>query len=487
MVFATIAVPAVLANYNYSLIQLVLAMLLLDICLYPTLRYFLRQEGLPILPVLCLAFGAQYSLPIFTQEPVVPVAFGYHPLEDGDIITALGLVIVGVIVLQVAYYSLNSRKAVRLLPHVSLHLNPRRMEIYCVSIFLLSMVLGRLSLVLSDQTFLQFSAIIGLLQNQLLVVISILGWLIFSGRANRWHKLLLYLVVLTSTIKGFSTTMMESMMVPLAVLFISKWFYTKRLPVSMLAIITAAFLFLSPVKKNVRTTIVEEGPASAQVSVFERGTDWISQSISYWSEAFSGKRDFAESTQDASSRTDLIHTFALVYAMTPDVVPYQYGDTYSYLAIGWIPRALWPEKPLANSANNFFAVAYEISTEEGVKTSSFGATLIGEGYMNFGVGGVILVMIALGLITSLLEDVFAGPESGPGGRAIFLATFVYFLNGIGSSAELLFGGLLQNLVASCLLLWWVRAKRQAQQPARDSSQPVSVALSYARTLPLRGE
>jgi hypothetical protein len=467
LVFATLAIPAIFSYYNYSSRQLLLAMILLDVCLYPTFRFLaLREQGMPILPVLCLAFAVQYATPIFTQEPGIPVAFGFLYLDDADIVAALSLAILGVCSLQIAYYSLRNGKVLTRIPRVSLTLNRKKAEIFCLSAFVLSLLLGRLQNSLSRETLLQFSAIIGLLQNQLLVAIGILAWLVFTGRGKAWHKILLYVVTAVAAMKGFSTTMMESMMVPLAVLLMSKWFYTKRLPVSLLVVIGVLFLFLSPVKKNIRSAIVESGaPAAAEVSATDRAGDWISQAVGYWGEAFSGKRDLAESTSDAVSRTDLIHTFAHIYSLTPSSVPYQNGQTYSYLAIAWIPRAIWPEKPVANSANNFYAVAYDVSTEEGVKTSSFGATLIGEGYMNFGVPGVVIVMAFLGVVTSVLEDVFAGKESGPGGQAIFLATFVYFLNGIGTSAELLFGGLVQNLVASCILLWWVRARPiRSRQP-----------------------
>ena len=456
---ATLVIPAVLSSYNYSVIQLLLAMILLDVCLYPTFRYLLRKEGLPVLPLLCLAFAVQYAIPIFTQEPWVEITDGFHYLDDRDIVVALVLTIIGVVALQVSYYALNFRKTVTLVPRVKLPLNVRRSEIFCLSVFVLSLLLPRVQSVLSEETFLQFSSVISLLQNQSIVAIGILGWLAFTERGNHWHKILLYVVVAVAAAKGFASTMLETMMAPLAVLFMSKWFYTRRLPISMLVLITALFLFLSPVKKDIRISNQAAGIRStADLSIPDRATDWISQSVDYWSDAFSGRRDLAETSSDAASRTDLIHSFAHIYSLTPSVVPYQYGDTYSYLAIAWIPRIVWPEKPIAKGANNFFAVAYNVSTEESVKTSTFGVTLIGEGYMNFGIGGVILVMAFLGLATSLLEDIFAGSESGPGGRAIFLAAFVYFLNGIGSSAEQMFGGILQNLFCGCLLLWWAREK-----------------------------
>jgi hypothetical protein len=474
LALATLMVPVILSSYNYSARQLLLAMILLDVCLYPTFRYFLRKEGLPILSVLCLAFAVQYAIPIFTQEPSVQVTEGFRYLDDQDIVVALVITIIGVIVLQVAYYALNYRRSVTLVPRISLPLNVRKAEIFCLSVFVLTLLLSRVQSVLSEETYLQFLSIISLLQNQLIVAIGILGWLVFTERGHRWHRILLYVVVAVAAAKGFASTMMETMMAPLAVLFMSKWFYTRRLPVSMLVLITALFLFLSPVKKNIRNTIVLDRTAAAATSTTDRATDWITQAIRYWGESFSGERDLVESTSDAASRTDLIHSFAHVYSLTPSVVPYQYGDTYSYLAVAWIPRVIWPEKPIAKGANDFFAIAYDVTTEEGVKNSTFGVTLMGEGYINFGIGGVILVMAFLGLVTSLLEDVFAGSLSGPGGRAVFLAAFVYFLNGIGSSAEQVFGGILQNLIGGCVLLWWAREKS-----ATKHRVPVPVALKQS--------
>lgn len=466
MLLLTAIVPAALSAYDYSLWELILATLMLDLCLYPMLRYFGgREEGFPILQVLCLAFGIQYALPIFTQEPGLSTAFGFRYLDTADIVAAQGLAIIGVGALQYTYFSLRHGRALEPLPIVKLPLNPRKAEVFCVVVFCFSLLLPRFQSALSEETLLQFSALFSLLENQLMVAIGILTWLVFTNRGKRWHQIMLYIIVVVSALRGFSTTMLESMMIPLSIFFIAKWYYTRRLPIVTLVLVAMLFLFLSPVKRDIRVSIVKSGDAALEVSTVDRAADWVYQALSYWGEVVKGQRDLVESTSDASSRTDLIHTFAHIYSLTPTRVPYQYGGTYSHLGVAWIPRAVWPEKPQANAANNFYAIAYEVSSEEGVKTSSFGATLLGEGYMNFGPAGAVFVMILLGAVLAGFERSFALKASGTGGQAIFLATFVYFLNGIGSSAELMFGGLIQNLIACTILLWWAREKSVAPAPA----------------------
>ena len=137
--------------------------------------------------------------------------------------------------------------------------------------------------------------------------------------------------------------------------------------------------------------------------------------------------------------------------MTPSVIPYEYGSDYYYFLVAPIPRAVWPNKPVATESAVRFEIDYGLTTEEGAKSSTFGPTLIGEGYMNFGVIGSLLVMALQGAILSLLEHVFA--RKSPGGICVFLALFVFLLNGLGSSLVVIFGGILQALLSGCLLLW----------------------------------
>jgi hypothetical protein len=472
----TILLPILLIGYRYSVREVVLAMILLDVCLYPTLRYFARREtGLPILPALCLSFAAQYSIPIFSQEPGIRLAYGFRQLDGADIEAALILTILGVIVLEAVYYFLISR-SIRLLPAVSLPLTQRRAETYCISVFIIFITLPPLVAMMSAEIYQQLSSIINLFQNQVLVGIAVLGWLVYSGQGSRWHKILLFVVVATVALRGFSTTMVEMMILPLAVLFMTRWLYVRRLPVAQLTGIALLFLFLSPVKQDIRRSTAQ-GLPTAQASAIERAADWTQQASNHWLDTISGRRELSESASYAAERTDMIHSFAHIYSLTPSVLPYQYGATYSYLAVTWIPRLVWPEKPQANAANNYYAVAYEISTEEGIKHSSFGVSLIAEGYMNFGLVGVISIMMFLGGVLATLQNVFAGPSSGAGGQAIFLSSFVCFLNGIGTSAELMFGGLVQNLLCAALLLWLVSRKKSGREANRQLTP------AYSSTIP----
>ncbi len=467
--FGILVCPLIAAFYEYSYLQSLSAILLLFICLYPTARYFARFEGgVPVIAILCLAYAIQFSIPIFTGKPEIALAYGeIKYLEDAYIVFSLILLMLGVLALQFGYYSLQHGRIKRYIPTFDLHLNEKKAILFCILVgILLPLSLGVRS-ILSQEQSVQYAAIFTLLQNQQLVVIGILGWIVYSGRGTRWHKLVLYSVVVISTWRGLSSAFLEQAVIPITILFITKWLYGKRVSVVSIIAIIVIVIFLSPVKASFREFLGSDSTeTSLSKDLINSPLNWIEQASQYWTETLSGERGIAEATNSATSRTDLIHQFAHIYSLTPEIVPYQFGGTYSYFAVAIIPRALWPDKPQAGGANNFYAVAYNITSEEGAKRSTFGVSLIGEGYLNFGIFGVLLIMALQGVILALLQLVFGGPKSGTGGQAVFLAFFVFFLNGVGTSAEIFFGNIVQNLLCSCFLLLWVREKPSVRRLAK---------------------
>jgi hypothetical protein len=474
-----IVLPLVLRDLGYDLRHAFLAILLLEVCFYPTVRYFARKEkGLPAMPIFCLAFALQFAIPIFTRDATIELAQGEtRLLEDYDVAAALMLAVIGIAALQIGYYAFQKSPLKKVVPVAQLPLNKSKAIICCLLLGVVLPLLFNLRAIIPEEYQLPLSAVLTLLQNQVYVVIGVLGWLVYGRKSSKWFSVWLYALIVITALHGISTGVLEEALIPIGVLFVVRWLFTRRISLTLVACVLGLILFLSPVKGEYRQQLrLDDSSGAAEMSSVDRASLWIKQAATYWAETFAGGRGIEEATASATSRADFIHQVAYIHSMTPSEIPYQYGRTYSYFAVALIPRALWPEKPQAGSANGFFAISYGLLTEEGAKTTTFGMSLLGEAFINFGWLGVILVMFIQGLAIAMLERIFGSQKSGAGGQAVFIAFFVFFLNGIGSSAEILFGNIVQNLIFGYLLLWWARDKRAASEPRRFR-KPVAAMLT----------
>jgi hypothetical protein len=456
-----LAVPLILSEYNYSWIEAFLGVLLLDVCLFPTAVYLARRDSaLPTMPVFCLAYALQFAFPVFTQDATFLLRGAeIRYLSETEVAIALVLAIAGICSLQLGYYWFQKSGYRKFVPVAHLPLKKSKALAYCVLVGIFLPLLFTFQGVIPDEFQQPLSSILRVLQNQVLVVIAILGWLLYYRKESKFYAVWLYGLVLLAAMRGISAGSLEDAVVPVGVFFVVKWLYTRRVPVAPILATVALVIFLSPVKSDYRQrTWFGEEPDLAEQSSLTKGTLWIEQATEYWVDTFAGNRDWAEATSSATGRTDFIHQVAYIYSMTPAVIPYQNGQTYSFFLVSFIPRIIWPDKPTAGSANGFYAVTYGVTTEEGAKTTTFGVSILGEAFMNFGWPGVVLIMLIQGILIGVMQHSFGGRVSGPGGQAVFLCFFVYFLNGIGSSTEIMFGGILQNLILGYVLLLWAREK-----------------------------
>ena len=458
---AVAIMPLVLSEFGYSPLQSVLAILLCQFCLYPTVRYFAwREKGLPAMPIFCIAYGVQFALPFFTHDATIELSQAeVKYLGDADVTAALLMALVGIIALQFAYYWFRETQIRRVVPVAELNLKKSKAILYCILVGIIVPLLFTFRGIIPEEYQQPLSSILRLLQNQVLVVIGVLGWLVYSRRESKWFAVWLYGLVIVAALRGVSTGTLEEAVLPIGVLFLVKWMHTRRVSFATIAAVFALVLFLSPVKADYREQIWYGATADAsEMSTPAKALFWLTQATEYWADTLSGSRNLGEATASASGRADFIHQVAHIHSLTPSLVPYQYGETYSYFIVALIPRVLWPDKPQAGNANGFFAVTYGLTSEEGAKTTTFGVSLLGEAFINFGWAGVVVIMLIQGFFISLLERMFGGIASGAGGQAVFIAFFVFFLNGIGSSAEIVFGNILQNLLCGYFLLLWAREK-----------------------------
>jgi len=122
------------------------------------------------------------------------------------------------------------------------------------------------------------------------------------------------------------------------------------------------------------------------------------------------------------------HTFdSLVYAVrdTPKVMDFQYGQTILPLIIVWIPRQLWVDKPTVGFGK-IFAESYYVDYFSGTGTSA-SVGIIGEGYINFHVFGVLLFPFIFGIFAKVIYIYFIQKNSGLPALAIYSTFILYIL------------------------------------------------------------
>ena len=151
------------------------------------------------------------------------------------------------------------------------------------------------------------------------------------------------------------------------------------------------------------------------------------------------------------SRVSLLNQTADVIELTPSVVPYQYGRLYSYLGVTLIPRFLWPNKPSMNEANQFYQVAYDLTTEDELSRVSIAVGTLTEGYINFSWPGALGIMFLLGVFFDFFQSTFLSAKSGPLLKAIGVVLLLPFL-AIESQLAQYLGGIIQEVVVVFIVM-----------------------------------
>lgn len=426
-----------------------LAILLTATALVPLFRWYATgREEVPIFELIVLSYAAQFSMPIYTQPNRIIIFSQPLYLEWGQIAQALLYVEAGVLTLIISYYLARRLPFVRHAPRLDLPLHPERRRAY----LLIALLGGGLVNLLQAMNLLDIGilgAIIGLAGRQVNVALILLAYDVYRSRERRLGAhLLLYGTVLASFIIGLTTGLLENALIPMALLLAVRWQATRRFPWLLVTLGVALYLVLNPAKFGYRE-LVWYGRETYSFS--ERVGLWRGLVADSTAELLPAEtqRGGGDNVQFALARFDLVHKFAYVQEITPAIKPYYYGSTYSYFLYAWIPRLLWPAKPSASEANEQVDVDYRLKAPG--QGSTIGIGQLPEAYVNFGLLGIILVMSIQGFVFALLDSSLNGPRS-EGGRAIYLSVMVYFLNGIGSSAAILFGALFQQILANAVIL-----------------------------------
>jgi hypothetical protein len=148
------------------------------------------------------------------------------------------------------------------------------------------------------------------------------------------------------------------------------------------------------------------------------------------------------------NRLGQIWIFQTVYERSPEPVPYLGGETYRPLLTSFIPRVLYPDKPL-EKAGASFGLRYGF-TEADATNTSFNIPWIVELLANFGPPGVLIGMTLLGLLLGLLNRVF-NAEGMSDLEFLIGLTIIFRLGYQESNLSVMTGSLLPLFVALYVL------------------------------------
>ncbi len=391
-----------------------------------------EKSDLPIFSMIAFMYWLYYALPLFWEPHTINEIYSPtgHELSDTGITLAMLMAVLGVASL---WLGMNARLGRRLAPRrLSINLAQSRRS-YIRAVLAVGCLLNvyDLSTYILGEGGRQLTGILISVVPMLAFVILFRDYL--RGDSTQVDRILLAIFVTTRLFNGLS----------------SGW-----LGVSMSLIMTCGIVYLAE-----RRRIPQVGFILVVLFVlfFQVGKEdfsfWVQRSLEKWGETFADPK--VETLRDAItpsvSRVALLNQTANVIDMTPSVVPYQYGQLYSYLGITLIPRFLWPDKPSVNEANQFYQVAYGLTAEADLGQVSIAAGTLTEGFMNFSWPGAVGIMFLLGIFFDFYQTTFLSIKSGPLLQAVGVVLLPTFLS-IESQLAQYLGGIIQEVVVILILM-----------------------------------
>jgi len=435
-------------------VQLLIAFLLL-LLPWQTYRGW-RRDGNPALPVfamLAFMYWLYYAVPLFLEDHVFATTFEPigHELTSDTITLALLMSLFGVCAL---WLGMKSGIARLMVPRSRLSLDLTNSKVNYVRAVL---ILGSL-LSLSDMPV----QLVGEGSRQFVgIMVSFVPILAFAilfrtyirRQSTIFDRVLVFGFLGTRLIVGLSSGWLgvtASILVVCGAIYLMERRQMPRLAVLGVLLFTVFFQFG---KEDFRKTYWQGGEAAQQDqgSRTERVRFWIDSSLDKWNDVLNDPNAFRLAISPSVSRLSLLNQTANVIELTPSVVPYQYGWLYSYMAITWIPRFIWPDKPSMSEANQFYQVAYGLSSEEDLSRVSISVGILAEGFMNFGWVGAIGIMFLAGIFFDFYQRTFLASTSGALMTAIGVILIPQFL-AIESQMAQYLGGIVQQVVVTLIVM-----------------------------------
>ncbi|MEZ4218750.1 MAG: hypothetical protein R3E88_19925 [Myxococcota bacterium] len=233
------------------------------------------------------------------------------------------------------------------------------------------------------------------------------GMLVIAALRHRSRAAVLLLLVMLPPSMGFAffTGSKKLVLAPLATIALAHIVTTRRVRISWFLGGLVAITFLYPIAQFYRD-VVQVGNQLGAVEVLRNPGRAIGLLSAFVSSVDWGEYLLA-GLNATSSRMSALGILSVIVRDTPDAVPFQGGWTVGLVFISYIPRIVWPDKPITT-------IGQWVTDNYGagpIVTSQTGPSQVGELFFNFGWPGIILGMLVIGMLFRLMSEMVFRPNA----------------------------------------------------------------------------
>jgi len=367
------------------------------------------EERHTFLSMLAIVYTVGFVMPIFVHYipavgPVDPPALNDTNLWPSDIATGQWIAIIGLIAFYVGY-GLPIRQVVKpVLPAVGYEWTHRASIMATVAIVMFGwfVFLGRSFGIIPAAL---GSGVLGAIANATVFSSSLLMATYLKYRSRIALALLVTLVPMTMLI-NFMTGSKKAVLMPAAMVVLTWVVLERRIRLRWMVGGVLALVLLYPVAQFWRHDILQANTLTI-ADVLTNPGPAIARTGRFVASGRAGDY-FVDGFEAASRRLDAIGVVSVIVRDTPSVSPFQNGRTIALIPVAYVPRVLWPDKPVI-TIGQWVTEAYVPGGH--LIDSSLGTTWVGEFYLNWGVTAVFFGMLVLGTMLRFAHESLMRPAA----------------------------------------------------------------------------
>ncbi len=155
--------------------------------------------------------------------------------------------------------------------------------------------------------------------------------------------------------------------------------------------------------------------------------------------------------EKAGRRLHDLDSLAVIMENVPENEPYTLGKEVWLLSVAWIPRKVWPQKPVISLGEIF----RENMIPPGVypEGASVSVSLPGQFYWDLGIAGVILGMFLVGILWRMLHEYLVRPRGNISNSLVVAFMFTSFFLPLEQTLISIFTGHLFKLFVVLLVIF----------------------------------